>query len=779
MLLPLSTLAHAQTGGPDPAAADGSPKLSQDEIIVTGTRASKRAVDSNSPIQVLSADALKASSQTNLTDALTTLNPSVSRRNNGTDVGALTNSIRLRGLNPNHVLVLVDGVRRHNTANIYAPAGPDQGSTPVDLDMIPTNLIDHIEILQDGAAAQYGSDAIAGVVNIILKHEAYGFGAHGLTGVYGHGDGWSSNVGTDYGMALGSDGFVHIAAEFTHNDHTDRGLDDSRTGKHDNKVFGDPKVTRENVGLNFMKPITDGIELYGNATYAHRYADAYENYRLPTVAPSVFPNGFSPREITHEDDYAGTLGLRGDNLLGFKWDLSSTYGRDQLRVSMRDTVNLDLLTATGSTPTALDLQHFRFSQWTNDLGLSRDVDIGLASPLHVALGGEFRKDYYKIGAGDPDSYYGSGTQALVGIAPVSTGNFSRNVYAGWGDIEAHLTSKWDVDLAGRYEDYSDAGDTWTGKISTRYQIIPQAAIRGTFSNGFRAPTLAEEHFTNLFVSPTGASGQLAVSSVAAKLLGATPLKPEKSTSISAGLVLEPIDRLTVTVDAYQIYIKKRIIGGGDYNGQTAINALTAQGISLPSGLDPNNVSATYFANGADTRTRGIDVTANYRTDLGNAGVIDWSVAATFNKTSLRKLNNDANGKPLLNAQGISYLVDATPRNKVILGAHWTHGLLDLNLRETEWGKASQELSYTVGPNAYSNTLFIPYTANSRWLTDIELGYKIFKGVRLAVGSNNLFGAHPNRIPVEARYLGVLQYSNIIQQVGANGGFYYGKIDLSF
>jgi iron complex outermembrane recepter protein len=751
-----------------------------DEIIVTGTRsANTRALDSASPIQIVSSAALQRASQTNLSDSLVTVSPSVTKRNNGTDVGALTNAIRLRGLNPNHVLVLLNGRRRHNTANIYAPSGPDQGSTPVDLDMIPTNLVDHIEVLQDGAAAQYGSDAIAGVINIILKSDEGGH-IHALTGAYGEGDGWTGNLGADWGTKLGSDGFIHVAADVTRSNRTDRGDPDTRTGGHDNKIWGDPAITRENVGVNLGKPLSDGVDFYANATYGHRHADALENYRLPTVLPAVYPNGFSPREISDENDYALTIGLKGDDVLGFQWDLNSSWGQDYLDVSMRDTINLDLYNDTGSSPTSLNVQHFTSSQWTTDLDLSRDIPLAfLARPLHLAFGGEYRRDFYKIEAGDPDSYYGSGTQALVGISPANAGNYSRNVYAGWIDVAAHITPKWDIDLAGRYENYSDAGDTKTGKISTRYEITRGLALRGTVSNGFRAPTLAETHFSNLFVSPTGASGQLAVSSVAARILGSKPLKPETSRSYSAGIVLQPARSLAMTVDFYQIDIKNRIIGGGSYNGATAIDALAAQGIALPSGLDPNNVTATYFANGANTRTRGMDLTVNYKSDLGNWGSIDWLAMVSLNKTTLRSLKDDANGNPLLNAQGVSYLTHVAPRSKIILGAHWTHEKLDFNLRETRWGKVSQPQSYTVGPNAYSLTQFVPFTAQTKWLTDIELGYQATRSIRIAIGANNLFDTRPTKQPFEARYLGVILFPQTIQQIGANGGFYYAKADVRF
>lgn len=327
------------------------PASSSETMIITGTHAfNRRARDSTAPISILTDAQLGQTGQMNVADAITRLDPSITMQAVGGDAGALTSSIRMRGLNPNEVLVLVDGKRRHTTANIYADNGPQQGGTPVDLNMIPANAIDHIEILRDGAAAMYGSDAIAGVVNIILKKTDHGLHVSAQTGANAYaGNGWNYQVNADGGLKFGDDGYVHISGSMYHTDHmyprtVDFRSQPNRLGyagysfpSDSNKVISTPEETRENLSIKFGKTLFSGVKGYGLITYAHRHAETYENFRLPSVLPAVKPNGFTPIETMNENDFSGMLGLTGDNLLGFSWDLSTTYGEDDDRVNNRNT----------------------------------------------------------------------------------------------------------------------------------------------------------------------------------------------------------------------------------------------------------------------------------------------------------------------------------------------------------------------------------------------------------------------------------------------------------
>lgn len=401
----------------------------------------------------------------------------------------------------------------------------------------------------------------------------------------------------------------------------------------------------------------------------------------------------------------------------------------------------------------------------------------LASPLNVALGGEYRRDTYAIDPGDEASYAYGGTQGYQGIAPVNTTRAHRDVAAGYIDLSAKLLPGWQMDLAGRYEHYSDVGDTLTGKVSTRYDVTRWLTLRGTVSNGFRAPTLAQEHFVSIVSSPTYANAQLAVDSPGARALGASALRPEKSTNYSAGLVLSPLARLTITLDAYQISIRDRIVDGGVYNGQAALDALALQGVSLPAGIAPGSVAAQYFANGVNTRTRGLDITARYQTPLGRLGTVTWDVAANVNHTRVTHVGADQNGNPLLNAQGIAYLSSAYPASKIIFGGRWSQGRWDVIAHEIRYGATTSQLEYYTGPNAFSNTTFLPFVNHPRWVTNLEIGYRVTGTLHVALGANNLFNAYPSRIPAETSYLGAALYDTASQQLGQDGGFYYLRLNL--
>jgi iron complex outermembrane receptor protein len=601
-LIAVSSLANTETESASVAAAGAADASlaggGLDEVVVTGTRETNvKARDSVAPIDVISATELTKTGATDLRDALERTLPSLNHQSFSGDLGNLTDSIQLRGLSPDDVLILVNGKRRHTTASIYADSdGPLQGSAPVDIDLIPISAVDHIEVLRDGAAAQYGSDAIAGVVNIILKSSDHGGDATVTTGQYYGGDGFTGEAGVGRGLRLGEDGFLHLSADYLHHDHSVRSGPDSRTGVVDNDIFGDPLINRISLAYNAGKAFAnDAAEVYSFATYAHRDAESYENYRLPTVIPSIYPNGFSPQETIAEDDFSVTAGVKGNDLLGWHWDLASTYGGDDDHFGLKDSGNPSLLAATGSTPTSFDIASFKTGQWTNNLDLVRPFDIGAAGPLSVALGAEWRRDTYAVGAGDKDSYIDGGAQSFQGLAPINAGSYSRSNYAGYIDLATNPVEHWQVDLAGRYEHYTDFGRTTSGKLSTRYDFSPRLALRATVSNGFRAPSLAQEYFSDLNVSPTGASGQLAAHSPAAALLGATQLEPEKSSNFSVGFVAEPIEGLHAALDAYLITIKNRIVDGGTYAGTQAINALAANGITLPPGIDPADVSAVYFS----------------------------------------------------------------------------------------------------------------------------------------------------------------------------------------
>jgi iron complex outermembrane receptor protein len=781
VLQPAVTMAAAAApaAAAETASADDGPSDSATEsVIVTGTRETNvKARDSVAPIDVLPASALQATGATNLRDALERALPSLNHAAFAGDYGALTDSVQLRGLSPDHVLILIDGKRRHTTANIYADGGPLQGSAPVDLDMIPLSAIDHIEVLRDGAAAQYGSDAIAGVINIILKSADHGGDFTATTGQYYDGGGFTGEGSGDVGTSLGDGGFLHLSADYDHHNHSIRSGADSRTGVVDNDIFGDPEVERESLAYNAGKFYADdAVEVYTFGTYTHRNAQSYENYRLPTIIPSIYPGGFSPQATINENDYSLTIGVKGKQLLGWNWDLSSTYGGDNDGLGLINSGNPSLGAAT---PTSFDIGDFKITQWTNTADLVRPFNVGLAAPLNVAFGGEWRRETYQIHPGDPSSYENGGAQSEQGLSPVNAGSYGRSNSAGYLDLATNLLPHWQIDLAARHEHYTDFGDTTSGKLSTRYDFSERFALRGTVSNGFRAPSLAQEYYAALGVSPTGASGQIAAGSPAAKALGAGTLQPEKSINFSLGAVAEPLEGLHTTLDAYFIRITDRIVDGGSYSGEQAINALAQNGVTFPAGIDPADVTAVFFSNGADTKTYGIDLTADYRSDFGTWGSVDWDAAFNYNRTLLTRLGLDGNGNPLLDAAQIANLTTVSPESKLIVGGTWkdARGWL-ATLHEIRYGKSVSLDEYYTGPNAFSLTTLYKSVNNPKYVTNLEAGYQWGSGFQWVFGANNLFNVYPKQLPQAQRYVGAAKYDDYTG-VGIDGGYYYTRLTYSF
>jgi iron complex outermembrane receptor protein len=797
-----ATPAGTQPGGTPPASTQAAPSgataqqstarqsaargtVQQDTVVVTGTRTGTKASQSLTPVDVINGAQLQATGQSNLRDALVKLSPAITRESYAGDTAQLTDALSLHGLTPDQVLVLVNGKRRHTTANIALDGGLNQGSTGVDIDMIPVGLIDHIEILRDGASAQYGSDAIAGVINIILKTNSHGGAIQTTNGQTYAGDGFKNGESANIGLNLGDQGYLDLAAEYDRQNHTVRTGPDDYFGTFQpghgyyNPIEGDPASTRESVGFNAGYYLGDDVELYGFGTYAHRDAQAYENYRPPSVLPEVYPNGFVPTETVNENDYSITSGVKGQNLFGWSWDLSTTYGGDDEGVGMVDSANTGLYAAEGFTPTSFHLATVSNTQLTNNLDFSRAFQLPLLpAPVNVSFGVEQRRETYSVGAGDEYSYLLGGAQALPGLAPVSASDNSRNVLGTYIDLSTHPAPKWTVDVAGRFEHYSDVGDTTNGKISTRYDFTPQIALRGSVSTGFRAPSLAEEYYSNVNESPASVTGLLAANSAAARLIGAQPLKPEESTNYSLGLVLTPTKDVNVTIDAYQIDIRNRIVEGGTASGEAAIAAMEAAGLSVPSSIPASAVSASYFTNGASTRTSGIDLSGTYHTGFGGYGQVDWDLGVNLNDTSVTQVANGANGQPELNAQQIAWLTTSTPKNKIIIGGTWHLDKWGVSLHETRFGSTSSEETYIVGPNAFSTTQFIHFENAARYVTDLEVRYDVTKRFQIAVGANNLFDVYPTKLPYQAQLEGA-QYDAFASTIGEDGGFYYLRARYTF
>jgi iron complex outermembrane receptor protein len=802
LVLPLA--AQAQTT-PTPALAAtatdaaAAPAAAPEDVIVTGTRQLNRTKsNSATPVDVISAAELQKTGQQNVFDALNVILPSFDLPPIGFDTAGLVRSARLRGLSPDDVLVLVDGKRRHVSANINADIGPVGGSDPVDLDMIPISLIDHIEVLRDGAAAQYGSDAIAGVINIILKHATQGGSAYAQEGATFVNDGFTNNLGTSYAVPLGENGFFDIGGDYRYHDHTNRDgtfPSEAQTGsqlpslglpvfivpnkKTISQIEGDPRYNLANIGFNTAYTFSPEVTIYSNATYGYRHSEAFENYRDPNtsgaypIAFGLYPNGFEPLEAINEDDYSATIGIKGDLFGDWHYDLSETYGGDIANISTIASINPGFLQAFGYSPTHFHAGEYNSTESTTNLDIRKDYDVPVfAAPLTVAFGGEFRHDTYNLNQGDGPSQYGGGSQAYPGFTPQDQGYYHRSNEAGYIDLATSPIQHLQVDLAGRFEHYTDVGDTETGKFTTRYDVTPWFALRGTISNGFRAPTLAQEGFAAVNVSPVSAGGQFPVDSLAARALGSVPLKPERSQNYEAGFIAKPIDKLNIELDAYQIDIRDQIVDSGLISGPAAFEAFALAGLLAPTCTPQNGCQlyGQFFTNGVNTRTRGVDLTVDYVSDLGDYGTIKWLGSANVNDVELTRVSKGGQFTPDV----LSEITTDTPKSKVIIQGTYSTGPWSFLLRGTRYGQVVEVL-------ADGNTGGAPFTSNRNkpaYIGDLELGYKFTPEITLTVGANNFTDKYANHSTADSRYHNAIEYIPS-SPYGIDGGFYYARVSYNF
>ncbi|MES2442465.1 MAG: TonB-dependent receptor [Pseudomonadota bacterium] len=789
----------AALGSIQPALAQESPE--QDSpIIVTGTRATGlRAIDSPAPVQVLDAATLERAGPPSLMTALAAALPSLNTQAVGNDLANETLAARLRGISPNHTLILVNGKRRHGTANLSVLSSAFQGGAAPDLNFVPLASVARVEVLLDGAAAEYGSDAIAGVVNIILRKDNSGGSVSVTAGQYFQGDGETAGASANLGFALGSGGFVNLTAESRYHNYSNAGGPDARvaqaiaSGAHPewrdlpgyprlNRVFGDARYTLHLLSLNAGYEVSPGFELYGFGSYGYKKAGGWANFRLPTRLPQLYPLGFTPVDRLRTQDISATAGLRGE-LAGWSWDLSTTYGVNDNRVAVTQSANIDLFNDTGKTPTDFDAGSFTATQWTTNLDLRRQ-----RGPVTLALGGEYRAERYTLREGDPASRYKAGSQSFPGFSLTDAGSHSRRNAAVYAEASWLPVPALTLDLAGRFEHFSDFGETLVGKASVRYAFSPGFALRGTASTGFRAPTLAEAYYSATNVQPNSAFVQLPPNAAAARLIGIEPLAPEHSTNFSAGAVATLAPRATLTVDAYQIAIRDRIVGSGTlygfYAGAVRSAAVNQAIVANGNVLEPVPFSGiNVFSNGIDTRTRGVDMVLNLATPLGGGGRIDWSLTGNVSTTKIMSIRATpaalaASGQSLFDKVALSTLETASPRYKFILAAVYDRGPLTVSLKQSLFGNASRYADPGDG-NFYLDQTGVAL------ITDIDVAYRLTPALTLSLGANNLFDIRPDRVNDAGLQVAALAGSPAVEiypnfsAFGINGGYYYARLRFAF
>ncbi len=745
-------------------------------VAVIGTRAQERTVTKSPvPVDVFSAVDLKATGRTETAQMLQALAPSVNFPRTAISDG--TDAVRpatLRGLGADQVLVLLNGKRRHTAALINVNGTVGRGQSAVDLNAIPAGMIDHIEVLRDGAAAQYGSDAIAGVINIVLKTNAPSE-VNLQSGVTALGDGRVWQGSANAGVANSSGSYFHTGFEVRDRQNTDRSAADPRVqyfagdareaaSNRINNAYGDA-LTSDLVGmLSAGTSFANGMELYAFGGSSRRKATAPGFWRRPNddrTVRSLYPNGFLPLINSTLWDGSGAVGVKG-SALGWKWDLSQTVGRNSHHFLISNTNNASFGNAS---KTAYDAGTLIFSQATTNFDLFREVKAGTV-PVRLAAGAEWRKDQFQIAQGEPGSWQdgkvpvldgsgnpttrtaAAGSQVFPGFRPTDETDASRHNTSLYADVESDLTKMLLVGGAVRYENYSDFGSQTTGKITARFAPVPEFAVRGGYSTGFRAPALQQSWFTatstNFISGVPFEVRTFPVSSRPAQLLGAKPLTPEKSKNLSGGVTWQPIPALSVSADYYKIDIADRVVLSENLTQTAVRDFLAANG-------EPGIGGGRFFTNAIDTRTTGVDVVANYGLNFGRRGILRLTAGASTNSNKITAQKqvtppalaalNDA----LFSRVERGRIEKGQPTSNFVFSASHEIEKFTFNVRAQRYGEVTV-FQATVAQPATGPLLRQPpdQTFRAKTLTDVSLTMRLRQQLSVTFGADNVFDVLPDR-----------------------------------
>ena len=778
--------------------------LTFSEEITVGSRAVGVEAEGAVPVDIITAKQIEMTGATETMQVIQRLAPSFNfPRTTIADGSASVRPATLRGLGPDQVLVLINGKRRHAAALVHVNGTVGRGSTGADLNAIPVTAIERVEILRDGAAAQYGSDAIAGVINIVLKSGPSVANVslrggmtstdQGVGGSATH-DGEQADAGINKGFKLGK-GWASISGEFRDRNRTNRAGPDPRdqivvgdAGKNvvpqPSHWVGDAETRDYLTFLNLEIPAGDKSFFYAFGGLSKRDATAPGFYRRALQFtqnwPQIYPIGFLPLIQTGIKDNSGTLGIRGTKSDWF-WDASLQTGRNHMDFNITNTLNASL---GPTSKTEFYAGAFVSDQIVGNLDLSREFKGILSGPLNLAFGAEFRREGYQLEAGEPDSYRDGGVRAsnggtavpgaqvFPGFRPSNAVDKSRSNVGMYADAEGDVSKAVRLSAAGRFEHYSDFGSNVTGKLTMRIKAGDRLILRGGVGSGFRAPSLAQSNFSAVstnFINLPGQGtvpvevGTFAVASPVARALGAKDLKPEDSVHLTGGFAFTPSRSFDITADYFNIKIDDRIVFSGNFTGGAITTLLAPLGAT----------GARFFTNAINTRTKGVDLTANYRTTLSGGSTLRFFAGYSHNETSIR---GDVTTPPQLAGLG-NVLYDRVergrtecgqPRNQARFTGDFTKGRFAANTNVGLYGSYCVKQLNATGAD---DQIF-----SKKYITDLEASYRLQR-ITLGLGVQNLFDVYPEQVlkqlqPQGVRYPGVSPF-------GINGRFAYARATLKF
>lgn len=774
------------------AAAHAPEESTVETVIVTGTREAGRTVfESQAPVDVIGGDVMQKTVSNETIDKIAALVPSFNvQRLPMADGQVFVRPATIRGLSPDETLVLINGKRQHRSAFLG-----DNGAQGVDMNQIPSFAIGHIEVLRDGAAAQYGSDAIAGVINIILDQDP-GLQGFGEVSKYYDGDGLKWQAGAKGGYSFGSGNFIIGTVQWDNAAPTSRSVQrpDAETFQEENpdidvadpvEAWGQPATKSWRGALNSQFNLGDGMQAYGFATVNRGFGKSDFNWRNPTSSSAygtssaypdydlseIYPAGFTPRFSQKDLDYSGYAGIRGGDLL--TWDFSVSFGRNEIAYYIGHTINASLGT---DSPTYFYLGTLSQQEFNQNADFVYPLNTGLFyGPINIAFGAEHRQETYGIAAGEKASYetgdgavdgLPSGANGFPGYSDENAGEWSSQSYAGYVDVEMPITRRWSTGFAGRYESFSDFGHSLNGKVSTRYEINDDIAFRASYSTGFRAPTPGQVHSTRTSQGldtetlELYTTGRLSPTSEVAQYFGGKALRPELSHNVSAGFAFDFHNGFSGSVDAYQINLDHRFGTSDTYTVTDDIRAeLEAEGVS---GAD-SITQVDFYTNAYDTRTQGVDIVGTYVTDL-YAGTLTLNGAVNFNYTTVTHTDGSFSEttvtrmeKKLPNIKGnfsATYAFDRyTVTGKVRLYGPWT----DITGNSATTGDLYQR---------FGTMAFFDLSATAQLTSRISV----------VAGAENLFNFYPARAVYQASR--GLKYSRNAPY-DTDGGQYFLRFNVKY